>query len=139
MQERSPRHVLNYRRRFIGLVVCLAPVLLLVASLAFGLSWQRSLTSGLGWTFAAAVLGLFNFHLSFVRPLLFRWRYGSLEQYRHVSGVPVFGTLLVLVGGLLGFGAVITASVGLVAILLDTGSPFWFLLATWKDSSFWDA
>ncbi len=97
------------------------------------------MTSGVGWTFAAAVLGLFNFHLSFVRPLLFRWRYGSLAKYRHVSGFPVFGTLLVLVGGLLGFGAVITASVGLTAMLLDTGGPPWFLLTTWKDTSFWDA
>jgi hypothetical protein len=85
------------------------------------------------------MLGLFNFYLSFVRPVLFRWRYGSLEQYRFVSGVPGVGTILVVIGGLLGFGSVVTASVGLAAMLLDTGSSIWFLLATWNDSSFWDA
>jgi hypothetical protein len=85
------------------------------------------------------MVGLLNFYLSFVRPVLFRWRYGSLEPYRHVSGFPIVGTVLVVVGGLLGFGSVVTASVGLVALSLDTGSSIWFVLATWKDSSFWDA
>ena len=85
------------------------------------------------------MFGLLNFYLSFVRPALFRWRYGSLEQYRHVSGFPMVGTILVVVGGLLGFGSVVTASFGLSAMLLDTGGSFWFLLATWNDSSFWDA
>ncbi len=112
--------------------------MLLLASLAFGLLRQRSPTSGLGWTLAALMLGLFNSYLSFVWPHVFRWRHGSLEQYRHVSGVPGLGTILVVVGGLLGFGSVVTASVGLAAILLDTGGSFWFLLTTWKDSSFWD-
>jgi hypothetical protein len=83
------------------------------------------------------MVGLLNFYLSFVRPVLFRWRDGSLEPYRHVSGYPIVGTILVVVGGLLGFGSVVTASVGLVAMSLDTGSSIWSLLA--KDSSFWDA
>jgi hypothetical protein len=138
MRELPPRHAPNYRRRFIGLVVCFSPAILLLASLALGLLRQRSPTSGLGWTLAALMLGLFNSYQSFIRPLLFRWQYGSLEQYRHVSGFPVFGTILVLVGGLLGFGSAVTASTGLAAMLLDTGGSFWFLLATWKDSSFWD-
>jgi hypothetical protein len=85
------------------------------------------------------MVGLLNFYLSFVRPVLFRWRSGSLEPYRHVSGFPIVGTILVVVGGLMGFGSVVTAFVGLLAISLDTGSSIWFLLATWKDSSFWDA
>jgi hypothetical protein len=84
------------------------------------------------------MVGLVNLYLSFVRPVLFCWRHGSLEQYRFVSGIPGVGTILVVVGGLLGFGSVATASVGLAAILLDTGGSIWFLLATWNDSSFWD-
>ena len=40
---------------------------------------------------------------------------------------------------LLGFESLVTASAGLAAISLDTGGAFWFLLATWKDSSLWDA
>jgi hypothetical protein len=85
------------------------------------------------------MLGFFNSYLTFIRPLLFRWRYGSLDQYRHVSGFPMFGTILISIGGLLGFGAVVTAFLGLAAWLLDTGGSFWFLLATWGDSSLWDA
>ena len=139
MQEPPPRHAPNFRRRSIGLVICVSPVILLLASITFGLMRPRSPTSGLGWTFAALMFGLLNFYLSFVRPAVFRWRYGSLEQYRFVSGFPMVGTILVLVGGLLGFGSVVTASVGLVAMSLDTGSSIWFVLATWKDSSFWDA
>jgi hypothetical protein len=135
----SPPQAPNYRRRLIGLVICFAPVMLLLVSMALGVLRPRSTTSGLGWTIAALILGLFNFYLSFVRPVIFRWRHGSLEQYRFVSAVPVVGTILVVAGGLLSFGSVVTAAVGLAAMLLDTGSSFWFLLATWNDSSFWDA
>jgi len=87
---------------------------------------------------AAASLGLFNLYSSFVRPAIFRLRHGSIERYRHVSGIPIVGTLLVAVGGLSGFGGVVPALVGIAAMLLDTGGSFWFLLATWGDSSFWD-
>jgi hypothetical protein len=135
MQEPPTRNAPILRRRSIGLVVCVTPVILLLASIIFGLIRPRSPTSGLGWTIAALMFGLLNFYLSFVRPALFRWRYGSLERYRHVSGFPMVGTILVVVGGLVGFGSVVTASVGLVAMALDTGSSIWFVLATWKDRS----
>ena len=86
----------------------------------------------------AASLGLFNLYLSFVRPAIFRLRHGSIERYRHVSEISVVGTPLVVVGGLSGFGGVVSALVGIAVMLLDTGGSFGFLLATWKDSSFWD-
>lgn len=139
MQHSSPHPSRNYFRRSLGLAVCLSPFGLLSGSLVFGLVRQSDMTSGLGVMVGAALLGAVNFHLSFVRPFLFRRRRGSVEQYRHVSGLPLIGTLAVLAGGLLGFGAVVTALLGVAVMLVDTGGSFWFLLSTWKDSSFWDA
>jgi hypothetical protein len=138
LDGQTPRHTPNYGRRLIGVLICLAPGILLLASLGLGLLKQGSRTTGLGWMCVALMFGLCNSYLPFIRPRLFRWRNGSLEQYRHASAIPVFGTILVLVGGLLGFGAVVTACAGLAAILLDTGGSFWFLLATWNDLSLWD-
>jgi hypothetical protein len=86
----------------------------------------------------AVLLAMFNFYLSAVRPAIFHLRHGSMESYRHVSVFPCVGTLLVVVGGILGFGEVVWALVGIAAMLLDTGGSFWFLIATWKDTSFWD-
>ena len=86
---------------------------------------------------AAFIAGL-NFHLSFIRPLIYRLRHGSMEDYRHVSGFPMIGTLLVLIGGIVGFGALSSALFGLAAMLVDTGGSLWFLIATWHDRSFWD-
>lgn len=58
---------------------------------------------------------------------------------RNVSGFPVIGTLLVTVGGLIGFGDWRAATLGLVASAFDTGGLPWFLIATWRDRSLWDA
>ncbi|AKV02304.1 hypothetical protein AKJ09_08967 [Labilithrix luteola] len=86
----------------------------------------------------ALLIGALNFHLSFVRGLLYRRATGSLDGYRHVSGLPMVGTLLVVIGTLLGFGSAVCAAIGLLAIGIDTGGLVWFLIATWKDSSLWD-
>ncbi len=80
-----------------------------------------------------------GFYLSFVRPAIFRLRHGSIERYRHLSGIPGIGTLVVVVGGLSWLGGVVSAVMGIAVMLLDPGGSFWFLLATWGDSSFWDA
>jgi hypothetical protein len=122
----------------LGLTVCLSPLLLLLVSLTYGLVRRADTDAGLGWMLAAAALGLFDLYLSFVRPAIFHLRHGSIKQYRHVSGIPGVGTLLVVVGARSGFGGVVSAVVGVTAMLMDTGSSFWFLLATWGDSSFWD-
>ena len=69
---------------------------------------------------------------------MFRLRHGSIDSYRQVSGIPLVCTLLVVVGGILGFGGVAVALAGIAVMLVDTGGSLWFLLATWRDSSFWD-
>lgn len=88
---------------------------------------------------AALLVAMLNFYLSSIRPLLLIRRHGSLEGIPHVSGFPLAGTVLVLLGGLFGFGAWGTALFGLLALVLDTGGLPWFLISTWGDSSMWDA
>jgi hypothetical protein len=51
----------------------------------------------------------------------------------------MIGTVLSLVGGIVGFGALSAAFLAIGAILVDTGGSFWFLVVTWRDTSLWDA
>lgn len=129
----------NYRRRSLGVAICLSPVGVLVASILCGTTRQTGSTTGLTLVLLAAFIAAFNFHLSFFRPLLYLRSHGSLTGYRFISGVPIVGTFFLLVGVLASFGDVVIAWVGLGVLLADTLSPIWFLIMTWKDSSLWDA
>jgi hypothetical protein len=129
----------SYIRRGVGVVVAFAPVLLVVASLVSALTrGSEQHTSGLAVVLVALVIGALNFHLSFVRRLLYRRATGSLDGYRHVSGLPMVGTVVVTVGTLMGFGSALCAALALLAVAIDTGGSVWFLIATWKDTSLWD-
>jgi hypothetical protein len=135
-REPPPR---NYRRRSLGVAICLAPLALLAASLVCGMMRPTGVSSvGLGLVLFAGLIAALNLHLSSLRPLLYRWRHGSMDHYRNVSGLPAVGTFGVLAGALLGFGNVATALAGLAVFLADTGGSFWFLVATWQDTSLWD-
>jgi hypothetical protein len=61
-----------------------------------------------------------------------------MAGYRHTSGLPLVGTGLVVIGGLVGLGDWVAAVLGLIALAIDTGGSVWFLVATWRDASFWD-
>jgi hypothetical protein len=123
----------SYFRRGVGVVVALAPVVLLIASLVSAMTRGDDLhPSGLAVVILALVIGALNFHLSFVRGLLYRRATGSLDGFRHVSGLPMVGTLLVVVGALIGFGSALCAVLGLLAVGIDTGGSVWFFIATWK-------
>ena len=112
------------------MLFCTGPTLLLLASLAVGLTGSNT---GSHWSvipsLLALALGCLNIYLSFRPPL---------PDGRHVSGLPVVGTLLVLPAATSGFGCVPAALAGLLATLIDTGGLLWFLKATWHDTSFWD-
>ena len=94
---------------------------------------------GLSFAVLGLLLGILNAYLSMIRPCLYRLRHGSMEGYRFVSGLPLVGSVLVIAAGVFGFGALPTAVVGLVTLALDTGGLPWFLIATWRDGSLWDA
>ena len=132
----------NYLTRAVGVIVCFAPVALFVTSLLFDLlstreSWlERS--SVIGLAIGSFPLPCLNFYLTFVRPWRHIRRHGSLQGIRNVSVVPLLGTILIVLGGIFGFGDWRSATIGLVAVALDTGGLPWCLLATWHDHSFWD-
>jgi hypothetical protein len=125
-------------RRNLAAAICLSPVALAVGSIALGAVHGTAVTYGLYIVLFSAVIGAFNFNFSFVRPFLYRLMHGSREGYHHISGIPGVGTLIVVVGVLLSFGDIVTASVGLLVLLIDTGGLPWFIAATWKYSSSWD-
>ncbi len=135
--ETKPRT--RYVRRGIGLALGLAPLAVLGASLFYGLAGHdRMSLLGLVPELLALLVACLNVYLSFVRGRLYRRKRGSLDGYRNVSGIPMFGTALATIGALLGFGSVVCAAIGLVAFGIDTGGSLWFLIVTWRDASFWD-
>lgn len=136
---------MNWARRSIGVVVALLPVALLISSIIAGMHGMRSsLPGGMAVMIAAALIGALNFYLSFLRGYFYLRRHGSAgnnrsDGYQHVSGFPMIGTVLVLIGATLAFGDIPTAVLGLCVMSLDTGGSVWFLISTWRDSSLWDA
>ena len=137
-EQASPRK--NIKRRSVGALLALFPVLLLGASIVAGLNdKQFSLYGATVFMVAAGLIAMLNFYLSFLRGWLYVKRHGSLHGYRHVSGLPGIATVLVIIGVLLGFGEIDTALLGMAVMLIDTGGSIWFLFSTWRDHSFWDA
>jgi hypothetical protein len=129
----------SYFRRGIGILVGGSPVLLL------GASGVRAVTTGrhpsaaaLAMLLVGIAIAAMNFYLSFIRPRLFYRAHGSLDAYKFVSGVPMLGTLVVVIGTVLGFGTLLCTVLGLFAVVLDTGGSVWVLVATWRDVSLWD-
>ena len=136
----------NYRRRAVGVIVCLAlfgvPVVsLCVDQTAFEVAPIMRLISSISGL-ACTLFGLFitalNAHLAFLRPLLYRRRHGSYEGMRNISGFPAIGTFVVVIGCFLAIGHRPTAVLGLVVLTLDVGGLPWFLIATWHDRGLWD-
>ena len=129
----------NWTRRCIGAAAALFPVLLLIASIIAGINGLHvGLAGGMAVMIAAGLIAMLNFYLSLVRGHLYVKRHGSRDGYRHVSGFPLIGTVLVVIGVALGFGDIPIAVLGLVVMSFDTGGSVWFLIATWRDASFWD-
>ena len=140
MQENKRRHKTNYLRRAIGVVLCLSPLGLVLissgphtrSSHAHSLS---NITASIVVLVLAILLGALNFYLAFIRPALFE----SKPGYRHIFGIPGIGVFLVIAGIMMGSGSLLPGILGLVALLVDTGGPPWFLVFTWRVTSFWDA
>ena len=129
----------NFTRRGFGIALALLPLALLFASIIVGIvRSQRPHFASVGLIAAASVVAALNFYLSFIRPRLFSLSRGSMDGYRHVSVFPVIGTALLSLGAVFSFGAIGSALIGVVVFALDTGGPVWFVIATWRDRSFWD-
>ena len=85
-----------------------------------------------------AIGALLNFHLSWTRPLLYKLRYGSMESYKFVSGLPLIPTVMVVFSAIYLTPLIWPCIVATALLLLDTAGPVWFLIGTWKDDSFWN-
>jgi hypothetical protein len=66
-----------------------------------------------------------NFYLSFVRYPLHLLR-GNPGQYRHVSGLPVLGSVLVVAALLMTRLPGWAVTLGIASAVLDTGGLHWF-------------
>jgi len=131
---------INYLRRALGATLGFSPFLLLLVSLVFGfVRGQHSSVAAVAFMTGAVAIAGVNFYLSFVRPRLYRFRHDSMDGYRFVSGVPIIGSVLTIMGAIFGFGAIGLAILGIIAFALDTGGSGWFVIATWRDHSLWDA
>jgi hypothetical protein len=128
----------NYRRRAIAVAVGLAPVVLMVASLAVGSSWPWSNPVGVALILVALPIAILDFFLAVIRPWVYRRRHKSMEGYRNISGIPAIGNLFAITGGVIAFGDWRAAVVGLFALILDVGGLPWFVVVTWRDPSFWN-
>ena len=96
----------SYLRRGIGVLGCGAPVLLLVASMvSVVIAGDRPDTIGSVTMVVAIAIAALNFYLSAVQRLVFRRRNGSLDGYKHISGLPGIGSLVVVAGAVVGFGS----------------------------------
>ena len=129
----------NYLRRGTGAFICGAPVFLLAVSIAYGTT-QSKTPSPIGYALVAlgTIVATLNLYLSFGRYFFYRLRHCSADGYRHISGFPFIGTILVVGGGLVSFGSVPVAVLGLMTMVLDTGGTLWYLVSTWRDSTLWD-
>jgi hypothetical protein len=126
------RHIL---RRGIGVLIGGSPVLLLVASLVRASDAPHPV--GLAVMLAALAIAGVNLYLS-LRTGIYQRKHGSLDGYKHISGFPLIGSVLIIVAAIASFGSVPSAVLGLIAVALDTGGLAWFVIGTWNDASFWD-
>jgi len=119
------------------MVIALAPFALAIFSLV---AQRQPLSATIGTISGCIALAFaaLNFWLSFLRPVLWRRRHGSMDDYRFVSGLPGIGTFFAILACIVGFGGAAPAILALVALTLDTGGIPWFVFCTWGDQSMWD-
>jgi len=92
------------------------------------------------WSFIAlaTIVALVNFHLSWVRPVLYsRRHHGSPEGYKFISGIPLVGTVLSTIGVLTSWGAWPVAAASLALLLIDTGGALYLQVVLVKDRALW--
>jgi hypothetical protein len=128
----------NWLRRGVGVLLCGLPMFLLIGSFVRAvLAGDQPRTAATLVMLMSLAVAMLNFSLTF-RPALYHWRHGSLQGFRQVSGMPLIGSLIVVVGTVLGYGSLLCAVLGWIAVALDTRGSAWLLISTWKDASFWD-
>ena len=89
--------------------------------------------------FAILGAGLFvtviNVYTSWIRPIIYKIRFGSYDGFKFVSGYPIIGTVIGIVALVLCGSNWLTIFAVLVIFTLDTGGLPWFIFSTWNDKS----
>lgn len=86
----------------------------------------------------ASMATAINLHLSFLRPALYAMLHGkSMKGYKHASGIPLVGSILVSIAVLVAWGKLSVAATSLLILFADTGSVVWLFAALARDRSFW--
>jgi hypothetical protein len=87
----------------------------------------------------AAFFFTLNIYIFIGRPLLHRLRHKSDEGFRYSSPAPIVASLFAAIAVVAGWGVPWIAGAGLLIYALDIGGPIAFLVAVWRDDSFWHA
>lgn len=124
-------------RRSVGVALCAAPVVLVACSIATASQQSSPPRLAVGLAAAALIVAVLNLWLAFGRPMYLRWRHPQVE-FRHISGIPLVGTVLAVGASVAGFGTIGASLVALLAVILDIGGLPWFVVWTWRDKSLWD-
>ena len=85
-----------------------------------------------GWVLfgLGAVICALNLHFSYGRYAWHRLRGGRREDYRHSSGIPLFGSAFLVIGWAIWIRTLHSTALDFVAALLflvDTGGLHWFI------------
>lgn len=123
-------------RRFIALLIALAPFVIVAL---FASRPDLAVRSAGGYVLIGlgALVVWLNVYTSWIRPLAHLRRGGTREDYRHASGLPIVGTVLLTIGQGLAAVPWPWAAALLTALVLDTGGPIWFMISTWRDRELW--
>lgn len=124
-------------RRFLGVVVAIAPIALAVVSIAWHPRHPPFPLIADALVGTAMFFAMFNLWLSFGRPMYWRWRKPAAE-YKHASGAPLVGNALAVGALVAGFSALDASIFALAALLLDVGGAPWFVALTWRSRELWD-
>ena len=122
------------RDRLLATLWGLAPVALVIAT--FATDWRLfSGSAALAGYLLFAIAAFFtasNFYLALLRYPLHRWRTGSTDDLRFISGAPLLGDLTAVALWFLPPAPVFSA-LALVLMLLNTSSMLWFVIVVWLD------
>jgi hypothetical protein len=125
-------------RRLIGIVIAILPfgIVLVLSTIKWRILAGRLVLFGYCLFTIGGLISCINFYLSFLRYPVHRLCGSTKEDYSRTSGIPFFGILSVV--GLLHLPESIWLSLlAFVFLLIDTGGIPWFIVAVWKDDSFW--
>jgi len=71
----------------------------------------------------------------FFRPLLLKYLRKNKDGVRHVSGIPVVGTVLLLMASVISFGDNVTAVLSLISVLTDASGVPWLIIQMVKNKT----